>query len=334
MTRIVFMGTPEFAAPALERLASSAEYQIVGVYTQPDRPAGRGRKLTISPVKEFALARGLPVLQPTTLRTAEALTELIALQPDVIIVAAYGLILPKPVLDLPPHGCLNIHASLLPRYRGAAPIPAAILNGEELTGITIIKMDEGVDTGPMLAQMGLDIRPDETTATLTPRLARLGAEMLAQVLPHWLAGQIQPEAQDESRASFAPRLSKHDGRLDWSQPAIELERRVRAFDPWPGTFTMWQGKRVGVRKVEGGKWKVESGRLKVESAYLPPSTFHLQPSTFNLLPSTVIRWDDHIGVVTGDGVLELLEVQLEGRRPMRALDFARGQPNFVGSQLG
>lgn len=311
MTRVVFMGSPEFAVPALTWLAASAEYTLVGVYTQPDKPAGRGHKLLAPPVKEMAEAQRLPIFQPHTLRTPEAQAELARLRPDLIVVAAYGLILPRPVLDLPPHGCVNVHASLLPRYRGAAPIQAAILNGESVTGVTLILLDEGVDTGPMLAQADLAILPDDTGRTLTARLARLGADLLAQTLPRWLAGQIEPQAQDETRATLAPRLSKQDGRLDWSQPAGALDRRVRAYDPWPGTFTTWQNKRLKVIKAQVVR----------------------EPQVAGSPPGQVIRWDGGVGVVTGDGVLELVAVQLEGKRVTSGLDFARGQPDFAGAQL-
>ncbi len=313
MTRIVFMGTPDFAVPSLDRLASSREYEIAGVYTQPDKPAGRGHKLLAPPVKQFAAARNLPIFQPPTLRAQEAQAELVALHPDVIVVAAYGLILPRAVLDLPPRGCVNVHASLLPRYRGAAPILAAILNGDDVTGITIMQMDDGVDTGPILAQAELPISPDDTTGTLTKRLAQLGAELLAETLPRWLAGQIAPRTQDNTQATLAPRLSKEEGRMDWSLSAAQLERRVRAFDPWPGTFTIWQGKRLKINKSQ------------ISNTQCPPP---------NTRVGQVVRWDGSVGVVTGEGVLELLEVQLEGKRAMCAMDLARGQPAFIGARLG
>ncbi len=312
MTRLVFMGSPDFAVPALGKLALMPDCNLVGVYTQPDKPAGRGHKLLAPPIKVFAAKRNLPVFQPRSLREPEAQAELAALQPELIVVAAYGLILPRPVLELPPHGCINIHASLLPKYRGAAPILAAILNGENLTGITLMQIDEGVDTGPMLAQARLPIRPDDTTGTLSARLALLGADLLAQTLPGWLAGEIQPQAQDEAQASFAPRLSKEEGRLDWTQPAIALERRVRACDPWPGTFTLWNNKRLKIIKSQISNLKSEISNQTGQ----------------------VVQWDGGVGVVTGAGVLELLEVQLEGKRAVCALDFARGQAGFIGAQLG
>jgi methionyl-tRNA formyltransferase len=311
MTRLIFMGTPEFAVPILDKLVSAGTYQIVAVYTQPDRPAGRGHKLAVSPVKAYAAARALPVFQPYRL-LPEAQAELAALRPDVVVVAAYGLILRQAVLDLPPHGCINVHASLLPKYRGAAPIQAAILHGERTTGITIMRMDAGVDTGPLLAQAKLPIQPDDTSSTLEARLAELGADVLAHTLPAWLAGQIQPQAQDEAQASLAPRLRKEDGRLDWSRPAEELERRVRALDPWPGTFTTWEGR-----------------RLKVLESRIANSK-----SQISCQPGQVLRWDGGIGVVTGKGVLELLQVQLECKCAMDAADFVCGHPAFVCAQLG
>ena len=307
-TRIVFMGTPDFSVPTLAMLADS--FQVIGVLTQPDKPAGRGQRLTASAVKQWAQPRGLRVLQPRTLRDAATQAQLGEMRPDVIVVAAFGLLLPKPVLDLPPRGCLNVHASLLPKYRGAAPIPAAILNGEPETGVTLMVMDEGLDTGPALASAAIPILPDDTTDTLTTRLAELGARLLAETLPRWTAGEITPQPQDHSRATLAPKLDKADGRLDWSRPAVELDRRVRAFSPWPGTFTAWNGKLLRILSVQVAGHSSEKA------------------------PGQVVKDAEGIGVVTGDGVLRLINVQLGGKRAMRAQDFARGQPAFVGSLLG
>ncbi len=314
--RIVFMGTPGFAVPTLAMLAES--YQVVGVFTQPDKPAGRGQRLTASPVKEWAQERGSLISQPRTLRDAAVQAQLAGLEPNVIVVAAFGLLLPKPVLDLPPHGCINVHAALLPKYRGAAPIPAAILNGEPETGITLMRMDEGLDTGPVIAQASVPIRPDDTTDTLTVRLAELGAQLLAETLPRWVVGQITPQPQDYSRATLAPKLNKSDGRLDWSKPAAELDRRVRAFSPWPGTFTSWNGKLLRIISVQVTGRTLEEVRGRVAQ----------------VTAGLVVRDEDSIGVVTGDGVLRLVEVQLEGKRAMSTLDFVRGQPTLVGSVLG
>ena len=236
MTRIVFMGTPEFAVPTLEALADA--HQVVGVVTQPDRQAGRGRELRPSPVKEVALERDLPLFQPRTLRTPEAVEQLKGWEPDVIVVAAFGQILRQDVLDLPPHGCLNVHASLLPRWRGAAPVAATILAGDEVTGVTIMKMDAGLDTGPVLERSApVKIEPDDTRAELKKRLAEVGADLLIRVLPAYLAGDLIPQPQPEAGVTYAEQLRKEDGRIDWQRSAAELDRQVRAFTPWPGVFT-------------------------------------------------------------------------------------------------
>jgi len=308
MNRVVFMGTPEFALPALAIL--SERYELVGVYTQPDKPAGRGQHLTPPPIKQWAQKHGLPVFQPRTLRDESAQAQLAELKPEVIVVAAYGLLLPKFVLDLPPHGCINVHASLLPKYRGAAPIPAAILHGESRTGITLMRMDEGLDTGPIIAQDSIPIEPDYTTGDVAVWLALLGAQLIAETLPRWIAGEITPQLQDESQATFAPKLHKEEGRLDWSRSAIELDRRVRAFSPWPGTFTTWNGRSLRVLSVQVTGQDAQG------------------------TPGMVVKDEKEIGVVTGDGLLRLREVQPEGKRAMSAADFARGQPSFTGSVLG
>ena len=309
MVRIVFVGTPQFAVPTLRAL--NEHHTVVGVVTQPDQPAGRGRHVSASPIKELALAQGLPLFQPDTLRPPEAVAHLAAWQPDLLVVAAFGQILREAVLALPPHGCLNVHASLLPLYRGAAPISAAILAGEEVTGVTIIRMDKGMDTGPILAQAEVPILPDDTTASLTARLSELGAKLLIETLPGWLAGEIEARPQDDSRATYCRPLKKEDGHLNWTKPAAELDRQVRACDPWPGTYTSWQGQQLKVLRAHARPgWRGEG------------------------LPGQVIALDTGIGVVTGEGVLELLDVQLAGKRPMPAELFARGQRNLVGGILG
>ncbi len=309
MTRIVFMGTPDFAVQVLTALADA--HQVVGVVTQPDRPAGRGRRLTASPVKQVALERGLPLHQPRSLRTPEALAQLVEWSPDVIVVAAFGQILHQDVLDLPPHGCLNVHASLLPRWRGAAPVAAAILAGDQITGVTIMRMDRGLDTGPILAQREEPIRPDDTQATLEGRLARLGATLLVETLPAYLAGDLLPHPQPEEGVTYARQLRKEDGLLDWSLTAVELDRRVRAFAPWPGAFTTWRGK-----------------QLKVLRATPMPGWRGDAP------PGTVVALADGAAVATGEGALRLDEVQLAGKRTMDVVAFLCGQPDCVGSRLG
>lgn len=309
MARVVFMGTPQFAVAALEGLCQ--HHEVSGVVTQPDRPAGRGRRLVPSPVKGVALARGLPVYQPASLRSAEALDQLAGWQPDVIVVAAFGQILLKPVLELAPHGCLNVHASLLPRYRGAAPIAAAILAGDDTTGITIMRLDEGLDTGPLLAQADLAIGPEDTTASLGDKLAVLGAELLIGTLPGWIGGEIQAQPQDDALASYCQRLSKADGELGWTQTAQHLDRQVRAFSPWPGAYTTWQGQRLKVLRTRPRpEWLGEAS------------------------PGEVVELPDGAGVVTGQGLLELLEIQLAGKKPMAAGPFIRGQRQIIGEVLG
>jgi len=311
MARIVFMGTPDFAVPSLQAVAR--DHQVVGVVTQPDRPAGRGRRLVASPVKEAAEGLGLEVFQPPSLRRPEAVERLVAWRPDLVVVAAFGQILRPEVLAIPPHGCLNVHASLLPHYRGAAPIPAAILAGDERTGVTIMRMDEGLDTGPVLAQAGWPIGPEDTTGSLTADLARLGAARLVEVLPGWLAGRIAPRPQDDSQATYCRTLQKEDGLLDWALTAAYLERQVRACLPWPGAYTTWAGQ-----------------RLKVLRARPLPG----RPGPGGAEPGRVVDLAPGTGVVTGGGVLELLEVQLAGKSAMDVHAFAHGRRDFVGSILG
>jgi methionyl-tRNA formyltransferase len=309
MARIVFMGTPDFAVPVLDALTRT-EHSIVGVYTRPDQPAGRGKELRASPIKQLALERGLEIFQPATLRKPENVAPLRALAPDAIIVAAYGLILPADVLAIPARGCINTHASLLPRHRGAAPIPAAILAGDRETGITLMQMDAGLDTGPMLATRAIAIDDADTTGTLTPKLARVAAELLIETLPQILAGTIASRAQDASRATMFKTIKKEQGQIDWTRPAIEIARRVRAFNPWPSTFTFWNGAQIKILRAQSAESKT------------------------NFEPGRVIEIGKEIGVATGDGVLILREVQLAGKRAMTIEEFVRGQRAFVSAIVG
>jgi methionyl-tRNA formyltransferase len=308
MSRIVFMGTPEFAVPILDALTHTP-HDIVGVYTRADQPAGRGKQLQPSPVKQLAHTRGLPIFQPPTLRRPEFVAPLRDLAPDLIIVAAYGLLLPRDALTIPPRGCVNTHASLLPRHRGAAPIPAAILAGDAETGITLMQMDEGLDTGPILAPRAIAISDDDTTGTLTPKLAKLAAELLAETLPRILAGEIVPQPQDHSRATLFKIIKKEEGLIDWTRPAIEIARRVRAFNPWPSAFTFWNGIQLKVLRAQASNAQADAQ------------------------PGRVIQIGKHIAVVTGEGKLILREVQLAGKRAMAIEEFVRGQRGFVGSHL-
>lgn len=317
--RVVFMGTPQFAIPTLQWLideysSEDAAGEIVGVFTQPDRPGGRGRKLRASPVKTLAQEHAIPVLEPKSLRTSEALAQLQTLRPDIIIVAAFGQILPASVLELPSFGCLNVHASLLPRWRGAAPVAAAILAGDDTTGITLMKMDAGLDTGPILTQRSLSIAPEDTREALSARLAQLGADLLCDTLPSWFAGDLEPQPQNEALATYAPQIKKDEGRINWRESADAIARRVRAFYPWPGTFTHWQGKSLKIM------------RATVIDSWSPAGNE-------DLFPGTVVAAAEGPAVVTGEGALQLLEVQLAGKRPIEADDFARGARGFVGARL-
>ena len=312
MAQLVFMGSPQFAVPTLEALAR--DHTLLAVFTQPDKPAGRGQQLTAVPVKQWAVAHGIPVQQPKSFRKEpQAIDALRELKPEVVVVAAYGLILPQAVLDVPPLGCLNVHGSLLPSHRGAAPITAAILAGNAETGITIMKMDAGLDTGPMLSVAREPIRPDDTTASLSNRLSHIGAQLMADTLPKYLSGKIVPQPQPAEGATYSPKIDKADAQIDWRKPAIEIERMVRAYTPWPGTQTIWNGQVVKVLKAgirdQGSGIRGEVGEVVKLS-------------------------DSSIGVVTGEGVLALKEIQLAGRKAMKPEDFVRGQQKFIGAVLG
>lgn len=299
------MGTPGFAVPTLNMLIQ--HYDVVGVVTQPDRPAGRGGELKAPPVKEVASAHAIPVLQPEKLRYI--VEELCAWQADLFVVAAFGQILPQKVLDIPPKGCINVHGSLLPRWRGASPIQAAIRHGDAQSGITIMQMDAGLDTGPVLSKRALDIAPDETGQSLHDKMAQLGAELLRDTLPAYLRGELVPQPQDDSQATYAPQISKDEGRLDWTRSAIELERLVRAFTPWPGTFTTWQSKQLKIHRAGLAQGQAEPGRV-------------------------VALDEGGCAVGTHEGLLRLLEVQLEGKKRLTIEEFLRGQSDFIGGRLG
>jgi len=296
--RIVFAGTPDFAVPALAAL-HDAGHEVVAVYTQPDRPAGRGRELAASPVKRRALELGLPVEQPPTLKTAEAQDRMRSLAPDVMVVVAYGLILPPAILEIPKLGCLNIHASLLPRWRGAAPIQRAVLAGDAVTGISIMLMDAGLDTGPELLRMEVAIGARETAGELHDRLAPLGAAAIVEAVAGWADGQLQPQPQPATGTSYAAKIRKEEARLDWAQSAVVLDRQVRAFNPWPVAETRLDGEQVRV-------WAAEPAARQ-------DSTNH-QPGEVLEAP------EGRLFVATGDGVLELLALQFPGRKALKARD--------------
>lgn len=308
MHRIVFMGTPEFAVPTLQALMET--HQVVGVVTQPDRPSGRGRQLRPSPVKEAALAADIPLYQPASLRKETALEPIRAWAPDAIVVAAFGQILRPHLLDLPPLGCINVHASLLPRWRGASPIQHAILAGDAKTGVTLMKMDPGLDTGPMYVMESISIAADETAASLHDKLSALGATMLRRYLDDILNGRLLPTPQDDTDTTYAPMISKSDGQIDWSQSAQQIDQHIRAMTPWPAAFTSWQGTQL---------------KILAATPTSHASTTHE--------PGTVFATDSGIQVATGDGALMLRALQLAGKTRMDAEEFVRGRPDFVGSRL-
>jgi methionyl-tRNA formyltransferase len=305
--RSIFMGSPEFALPALTALAALSE--VAGVVTQPDRPAGRGRTLMPPPVKVLAEKLGLSVIQPETMRPPEVMDRLRSWQPDVIVVAAFGKILRPEVLSLPERGCLNLHASLLPRHRGAAPIPAAILAGDAETGITLMKMDEGLDTGAILAQQKRAIHPEDTAESLSGSLAVLAAETLQTYFPVYIQGGLSAVPQDNSRATYAPQLKKEEGRLDFRQSSELISRKVRAYHPWPGTFALWKEQPLKILEVRP------------------------EPLLDGQAPGTVLEFGRFPAVRTADGIIVLRTLQPAGKRPMPGDDFLRGARDIIGQVL-
>ena len=308
--RVVFMGTPQFAAPALDALCSIPAIAVVTAYTPPDRRQGRGQTLAPSPVKQRAQQLGIPVEQPATLRDPVAVDRLSAYAPDLVVVAAYGRLLPTEVLDLPRFGCLNLHPSLLPRHRGPSPVAGAILAGDDATGVTVMLLDEGMDTGPIVAQRRRSIRPEDDAETLTAALFRDGAALLNEIIPDWIAGAVAAVPQDDEQATYTSKLERADGIADWTRPAEFLCRQQRAYAPWPGLHTRWDGKEVKLLDV----------------APLPDGYAE---------PGMVTTTDDEpIAVGSGSGLLAVRRLQLEGRRAAGAADFVRGYAHFIGARLG
>jgi methionyl-tRNA formyltransferase len=313
MLRVVFMGTAEIGVPTLEALQNEPDFSLVAVVSQPDKPVGRELKLQPTPIKKAAIRLELPVLQPAKARDEAFLLQLKELQPEVIVVFAYGQILPQRLLDIPRFGCINVHTSLLPRYRGASPIQAALLNGDEETGVTFMKMDAGLDTGDMLETFRVPIEASDDAATLHDKLAQVSSREIVGVLKRWAAGQIHPRAQDSASASYAPKISRDSGRIDWRLPAGRLVNQLRAFTPWPGLFTTFQPQ---------GKPLL----LKVWRAEAVAGTGD---------PGVVIGRDEEgLLVGCGEGALRLLEVQREGGKRMPAREFLAGNPLNPGDRLG
>ena len=313
------MGTPEFVVPALLALHQSPAVELTGVVTPPDRPRGRSGRPVAPAVKTAALELGLPVFQPPGLRSAAAQERLAAMRPEVIVVAAYGRLLPPETLRLPPYGCLNLHPSLLPQGRGPSPVAETLLRGAAAAGVSLMLLDEGMDTGPVLAQKVLPLDGTETAGALTETLFSLGAGLLLEALPAWVGGRLPAQPQDETQATITRRLEREDGRADWTQPAATLARQQRAYTPWPGLFTTWNGQNLKLLEVEA------PGAAHPE--YHGPKT---QP------PGLVIPGASYGGlaVVTGDGLLSLKTLQLEGRRPNSAREFLIGFPSIAGAVLG
>jgi len=295
--KIIFAGTPDFAAVALHALIDSA-HQIIAVYTQPDRPSGRGLKLTPSPVKTLALQHHLPVYQPTSLKNVEEQTRLANFEADVMVVAAYGMLLPQVVLDMPRLGCINIHPSLLPRWRGAAPIPRTIFAGDKMTGVTIMQMDAGLDTGPMLLQKAYTLMKNETAQSLHDKLAKLGATLLLETLYLLATQQIKPVPQDNALATYAHKMTKAEALVDWHDSAISLEQKIRAFNPWPIAYTEWQAQPLRI-------WQAQVLTEKTDA-----------------VPGVLIKASEEgLDIATGEGTLRLLQLQLPGGKILKAADF-------------
>jgi methionyl-tRNA formyltransferase len=306
------MGTPDFAVPSLRVLLEEKEQvEVIGVVTQPDRPKGRKKVLTPPPVKVEALNHDLPVFQPQKLRSGEGIRQVLELQPDLIVTAAYGQILPEPVLEAPKYGCINVHASLLPKYGGGAPIHHAIINGEKETGVTIMYMVKALDAGDMLLQRAIPITSEDNVGTMHDKLANLGAELLKEVLPSILDGTVQAVPQDDEQATFAPNITREDEKIDWKRSARELDCQIRGLCPWPVAYTMWKGKPFKI-------WKASVVNEETQDE-----------------PGTVIRLDaDGIVVATGNGMLRLTEVQPSGKKPMSAKQFINGRQMKAGDRFG
>ncbi len=303
------MGTPEFAVPPLEYLVLS-HHQVVAVYTRLDKPAGRSGAPVPSPVKKAAERLGLLVVQPESLKKPEAVAQLAGFHPDVMVLAAFGQILPQSILTIPAFGSLNVHPSLLPKFRGASPVASALLAGDDFTGVSIMLMDKGIDTGPVLARAAIAISSWDNAGTLTTKLSLLGARLLQEVLVRWLRHEITPQPQNEAEATYCKPIAKEMGEIDWHLPAVALWRRVRAYNPWPGYYTWWQGRRLKIMAALPLSGVTEAGR--------------------------VVRVAEPLvgfGVGTGNGVLGVSEVQLEGKRVMSAAEFLRGQREFSGTVL-
>jgi methionyl-tRNA formyltransferase len=322
---IVFMGTAELSCASLEKLADAKDFSLAAVVTQPDKPKGRDLKLTPSPVKALAQRLRLPVLQPLKARDESFISQLRELHPDLVVVVAYGQLLPQTILDLPRHGCLNVHTSLLPKYRGAAPIQRAIADGEAETGVTIMKMDAGLDTGPVLAARRTPILATDDSQSLHDRLALMGAELLVETISRYIAGEISPQPQPAEGASYAAKITKEDGRIDWTLPAVQIWNRLRAFTPWPGAFTNWSSNPALSRPDDAPKRELRPSMLKI---------WKVEVIAKSGAAGTILG-ADKMGVVVGcgQGALRILELQREGGRRLTAEQFLAGCPIKPGARF-
>ncbi|QQG53007.1 MAG: methionyl-tRNA formyltransferase [Candidatus Falkowbacteria bacterium] len=311
--KIIFMGTPEFSLPGLSALIQSANFEISAVFTQPDKPVGRKQILTPPPVKTTALKYGIKIFQPEKIKSE--MENIKNLQPDLIVVIAYGKIIPQEILDIPKYGCINVHASLLPKYRGAACLNAPILNGDQETGVTIMKMEAGLDTGPILKQAIMKLSGQETLADVHDRLAALGAELLPEVLMEWTAGKIKPQIQDDSQASYIKTLAKEDGKIDWAKPALEIERQIRAYNPWPGTFCYDKNNKI----------------IKILAAARPLN--EQKNIDEKIATGQVSLINGQLTVACGQGSIIILKLQAEGGKALLAKDFLSGHQDFIGQIL-
>jgi methionyl-tRNA formyltransferase len=309
--RAIFMGTPGYVIPILEALLNS-EYDVVGVYTAPDRREGRGLRMTMSPIKRLALSQGLEVEQPASLRAPEAQKRLIALSPEIVVVAAYGLIVPSSILNVPRSGFLNIHPSLLPKHRGPSPVATAILHGDENTGVTLMLLSETLDGGPIINQVAINVDDSDTTGRLTERLFLEGAQILSDTLPAWIRGGITPVIQNEGLATTTRKLVKQDGEINWARPAKEIHQMIKAFNPWPGCFTKWEGRRLIILEAM-------------------PIDLNADEKIGTVL--SLKEFGAEAGIKTGDGVLRLTTLQIEGGQPVSAGAFLRGRPAFIGATM-
>ncbi len=312
--RIVFMGSPEMAVFPLEQLLLNG-HQIAAVYTRPDKPAGRGREILATPVKKAALEWNLPVVQDGSLKKPEAAAQLAAFQPEAVVVAAFGQILPPAILEIPHYGCLNIHPSLLPKYRGASPVISTILAGDDFAGVSVMSLNAGTDTGPIFAQAQVPVLFNDTAESLTPRLFRVGTQMLLELLTELPSGKRVPMPQSDGQASYSAEIAREAGKIDWQRTATEIWRMVRAYQPWPEAYTFWQGQQLTIK---------EAMPLAADQGLAPGKVIALSQNTAGVA----------FGVGTGNGLLGVIKLQTAGKKAMSAADFLRGQRDFIGSVLG